>query len=177
MNKEQKAAQIAELVERLGETETIFAVDYKGISVPQAGELRVRLAESDSTFKVVKNRLAKRAAAEAGTRGLDDLLVGPVALTLVKGDPVGAAKAIRTFARENDEVLEFKGGIMEGETLDVAGFNSLASMPPIDVMRGQLVGLAASPLTGLVRGLGGMVSGLAIALGQVAEQKQAAEAA
>jgi len=169
MDRAQKEAAVAELTEHLKGAEAVFAVDYRGISVTQAAELRRRLAEADASFRVVKNRLAKRAAADAGTDGIDDLLVGPTALTLIKGDAVVAAKAISTFHREHD-VLEFKGGLMDGAPLDAEGFGTIARLPGVDVLRGQLVGIAASPITGLVRGLGSMVSGLAIALGQIAEQ-------
>ena len=169
MDREQKAAAIAELSDELKGAEAIFAVDYRGISVTQASDLRRQLAEADAAFKVVKNRLAKRAVADAGTEGIDELLVGPTALTLIKGDAVIAAKAISTFTREH-EVLEYKGGFMDGEALDAEGFQAIARLPGVDVLHGQLVGLAASPLTGLVRGLGSMISGLAVALGQIAEQ-------
>jgi large subunit ribosomal protein L10 len=169
MKREQKTAVVEEIASRLGEAEAIFAVDYRGISVPQAAELRSRLAEAEAVFSVVKNRLAKRAADQAGTEGLDDLLVGPTALTLIKGDPVTAAKALSTFAREH-QVLSYKGGIMDGAPLDADGFNAIARLPALDVLHGHLVGVTASPLTGLARGLGSMVSGLAVALGQIQEQ-------
>jgi large subunit ribosomal protein L10 len=169
MDREQKAAAVAELTDRLKEAEAIFAVDYRGISVTQAAELRRRLTDAGASFKVVKNRLAKLAAADAGAGELDDLLVGPTALTLIDGDAVVVAKAISTFAREND-VLAYKGGIMDGEPLDPEGFTAIARLPGREVLHGQLVGLAASPLTGLATGLGSMLSGLAIALGQIAEQ-------
>jgi large subunit ribosomal protein L10 len=169
MDKEQKAAAVAELTDSLKEAEAVFAVDYRGISVPQAAELRGRLAEADAVFKVVKNRLAKRAVADADAEGFDELLVGPTALTLIKGDPVIAAKAIATFAREHD-VLEYKGGVMDGAPLAPDAFQTIARLPGLDVLHGQLVGLTASPLTGLVTGLNSMISGLAAALGQIAEQ-------
>lgn len=169
MDRTEKEAAVAELTDRLKEAEAVFAVDYRGISVTQAAELRRRLADAGASFRVVKNRLAKRAAADAGTEGIDDLLVGPTALTLIEGDAVVAAKAISIFSREND-VLEFKGGLMDGASLDVEGFKTIARLPGVEVLRGQLVGVAASPITGLVRGLGSLVSGLAIALGQIAEQ-------
>jgi large subunit ribosomal protein L10 len=169
MDKEQKAAAVAELTDSLKEAEAIFAVDYRGISVTQAADLRRRLAEADAVFRVVKNRLAKRAVADAGTEGVDELLVGPTALTLIKGDAVVAAKAIATFTREH-QVLEYKGGLMDGEVLDADSFQAIARLPGLDVLHGQLVGLTASPLTGLVTGLDSMISGLAIALGQIAEQ-------
>jgi large subunit ribosomal protein L10 len=169
VNKEQKAAAVEEIAERLGEAEAIFAVDYRGISVPEAAELRAKLREADASFRVVKNRLAKRAAEKAGTTELDELFDGPIALTFVKGDAVVAAKAIFTFSREHD-VLEYRGGIMDGEPLDPEKFGAIARLPALDVLHGQLVGLTASPLTGLTRGLASMLSGLAVGLGQIAEQ-------
>ncbi|HSI81129.1 MAG TPA: 50S ribosomal protein L10 [Solirubrobacterales bacterium] len=169
MNRDEKAAAVAELSDRLKEADAVFAIDYRGISVSGSAELRRKLAEADAVFKVVKNRLAKRAAADAGTEGIDELLTGPTALALIKGDAVVAAKAITTFARDND-VLAFKGGLMDGQPLDTDGFTAIARLPGRDVLHGQLVGIAASPLTGLARGLGSMLSGLAVALGQIQEQ-------
>ena len=169
MNKEEKAAAVDEIAQRLGEAEAIFAVDYRGISVTEAAELRSSLREADATFRVVKNRLAKRAAEQAGTNELQDLLDGPIPLTFVKGDAVIAAKAIATFARQHD-VLEYRGGIMDGEPLDPEKFGAIARLPGLDVLHGQLVGVTASPLTGLTRGLAAMISGLAVGLGQIAEK-------
>src|SRR5919204_912800 len=117
MNKEEKTAVVDELAERLGDASAIFAVDYRGISVPEAAELRTRLSEADATFRVVKNRLAKRAAEKAGTAELEELFEGPIALTFVKGDAVVAAKAIATYARQT-QTLEYRGGLMDGEPLD-----------------------------------------------------------
>jgi large subunit ribosomal protein L10 len=169
MDREQKATAVAELTEELKGSEAIFAVDYRGISVTEAAEVRGKLREADAALKVVKNRLAKRATADAGTSELDDLLVGPTALAFIKGDAVIAAKAIADFAREHEE-LEYKGGIMDGAALDPEAFKTIARLPGVDVLRGQLVGMAASPLTGLVAGLSNMISGLGRQLAQVAEQ-------
>ena len=169
MDREQKAAAVAELTEDLKGADAIFAVDYRGISVTEAAELRGKLREADAVLKVVKNRLAKRATADAGTAELDDLLVGPTALALINGDAVIAAKAIADFAKEHEE-LEYKGGIMDGAALDPEGFQVIARLPGLDVLHGQLVGLAASPLTGLVAGLSNMISGLGRQLAQMAEQ-------
>jgi large subunit ribosomal protein L10 len=169
LDRDQKAAAVAELTGELKDAGAIFAVDYRGIGVTEAAELRTRLRDADAVFKVVKNRLAKRAAADAGTGQIDDLLVGPTALTLIKGDAVIAAKAIATFSREHD-VLEFKGGFMDGEPLDADTFQAIARLPGVDVLRGQLVGLAASPITGLAAGLNNLLSGLGRQLSQIAEQ-------
>jgi large subunit ribosomal protein L10 len=169
LDQEETAALVDEIADRLGDASAIFAVDYRGISVPQAAELRAQLSEADASFRVVKNRLAKRAVERAGTPELDALLVGPTALTFVKGDAVVAAKAISTFGREN-EILEYKGGLMDGAPLDPDQFKAIARLPGLDVLRGQLVGVAASPLTGLTRGLASMVSGLAVALGEIRDK-------
>jgi large subunit ribosomal protein L10 len=169
MNKEEKAQAVEEIAARLSEAGAIFAVDYRGISVTQAADLRAKLREADTTFSVVKNRLAKRAVEGTGTEGIVEFFEGPTALALVKGDPVTAAKAINTFSREHD-VLTYKGGLMDGAPLDPDGFLTIARLPGLDVLHGQLVGLTASPLTGLVAGLGNMISGLGRQLSQMAEQ-------
>lgn len=169
MRKEDKAALVDEIADRLGDAETIFAVDYRGITVPQAAELRAKLAEAETSFRVVKNRLAKRATERAGTAELDPLLEGPTALAFVKGDAVAAAKAISTFGRQH-EILAYKGGLMDGAPLDPDQFKTIARLPGLDVLHGQLAGVVASPLTGLTRGLASMLSGLAVALGQIQEQ-------
>jgi large subunit ribosomal protein L10 len=169
MNRDEKAATIEEIAAQIEGAEAIFAVDYRGISVPQASELRGKLRESDASFRIVKNRLTKLAAEKAGEARLDSLLQGPTALTFVRGDTAAAAKAISTFNKEH-EVLTFKGGFMEGTDLDEDRFKSIARLPGRDVLNGQFAGVVASPLTGLVRGLGSMVQGLASQLQQIAEQ-------
>jgi large subunit ribosomal protein L10 len=174
MNKEQKAAAVAEIAGQLKESEAVFAVDYRGISVPQAAELRVRLRDADATFRVVKNTLTERAADEAGAETLKALLEGPTALTFVRGDAALAAKAISTFARETD-TLAFKGGLLGAEAVDAEQILAISRLPARDVLYGQLVGLAASPITGLVRGLNALIAGLAIQLGQINEKKQSGE--
>ena len=169
MNREQKAESVKEIGTELEASSAVFAVDYRGISVPQAAELRTKLREADASFTVVKNRLAKRATEAAGASTLDDHLVGPTALTYVRGDAVLAAKAISDFVKRNG-VPTYKGGIMDGAPLDADQFTSIARLPGLDVLRGQLVGLAASPLTGIVRTLNQLIQGLATQLGQLAEQ-------
>ncbi len=169
MNKDQKQAAVKEIGERLQESNAVFAVDYRGISVPQAAELRTRLREADASFNVIKNRLAKRIIGESGAGALDEHLTGPTALTYIKGDAVIAAKAIADFTKEHGK-LAYKGGIMDGEPLELEQFTVIARLPGVDVLHGQLVGLTAAPLTGLVRSLNGLVGGLATQLGKIAEQ-------
>jgi large subunit ribosomal protein L10 len=170
MNRDEKATAIEEIAADIAAAEAIFAVDYRGISVPQAAELRAKLRESDASFRIVKNRLTKIAADKAGAgERLNALLQGPTALTFVRGDTAQAAKAISTFNKEH-KVLTFKGGFMDGATVDEGGFEAIAKLPSRDVLNGQFAGVVASPLTGLVRGLGSMIQGLALQLGQIAEK-------
>jgi large subunit ribosomal protein L10 len=174
MNREQKAAAVAEIAESLKQAEAVFAVDYRGISVPQAAELRTRLREADATFRIVKNSLTERAADEIGADTLKALLEGPTALTFVRGDAALAAKALQTFRRETEK-LEFKGGLLGSEAVDTEQILALARLPARDVLYGQLVGVVASPITGLVRGLNALIAGLAIQLSQIAEKKESGE--
>src|SRR5829696_2583408 len=169
MDKEQKTAVVEELAEELKDAKAIFAVDYRGISVPQAAELREGLRDADTRFRIVRNRLTLRAADAAGTEVLKDHLTGPTALALVKGD---AALAAKTLSRMGSEwkLLDYKGGLMDGEQLDPDSFTAIASLPGREALNAQIAGVVASPLTGLVRGLGSMIQGLALQLGQIAEQ-------
>jgi large subunit ribosomal protein L10 len=169
MNREEKSAAIKEIAAEIEGSEAIFAVDYRGISVPQAAELRSKLREADASFRIVKNRLTKIAADQAGEERLAALLQGPTALTFVRGDTAQAAKAITTFNKEHD-VLTYKGGFMDSTSLDEVAFQSIAKLPGREVLNGQLAGVVASPITGLVRGLGSMIQGLALQLGQIAEK-------
>ena len=169
MNREQKASAIAEIAENIRESEAVFAVDYRGISVPQAAELRTRLRGADARFTIVKNTLGERAADEVGAEGLKPLLTGPTALTYVHGDVAAAAKALRDYARET-ELLPFKGGIMNGDPLSPDDIGALAKLPSRDVLYQQLVGVIAHPISGLARTLNQLIGGLAVALGQVQEQ-------
>jgi large subunit ribosomal protein L10 len=169
MNREEKSATIQEIAAQIEGAEAIFAVDYRGISVPQAAELRGKLRETDSSFRIVKNRLTKLAAQQAGEERLAELLTGPTALTFVRGDTAAAAKAITTFNKEH-AVLTYKGGFMAETVLDDEAFKSIARLPSREVLVGQFAGIVASPLTGIVRGLNALIQGLATQLGQIAEK-------
>ena len=174
MNREQKAVAIEEIATHIDESHAIFAVDYRGISVPQVAELRAKLRDADATFKVVKNSLTERAADQAGAETLKEYLAGPTALTFVRGDVATAAKAIADYAKAT-QLLPFKGGLMDGAVLDVDQLRSLSRLPSRDVLYGQLVGVVASPVGGLVRSLAALVGGLASALGQVQQKKESGE--
>ncbi len=174
MNRDQKAVAIAEIAADIEQSLAVFAVDYRGISVPQAAELRAKLREADATFRVVKNSLTERAADQTGTAELKPLLQGPTALTFVRGDAALAAKAIADYGRLT-QLLPFKGGLMDGAALDAEQLRSISRLPSREVLYGQLVGVVASPVTGLVRTLGALIGGLAVALGQVREQRESGE--
>jgi large subunit ribosomal protein L10 len=169
MNRDQKAAVIDEIAEQIGEAEAIFAVDYRGITVSQVAELRTRLRDADARFRVVKNSLSERAADKAGVSDLKPMLAGPTALTLVRGDAAVAAKALNDLARQLN-VLEFKGGLLNGEVLSAEDVRSIARLPAREVLYAQLVGTVAAPLTGLVRGLNALITGIAIQLKAIADQ-------
>jgi large subunit ribosomal protein L10 len=174
MNRDQKAVAIEEIATHIDQSEAIFAVDYRGITVEQVAELRARLREADATFKVVKNSLTERAADQAGAEPLKGYLTGPTALTFVRGDVALAAKAVADYARAT-QLLPFKGGLMGGQELAIEEIRSLSKLPSRDVLYGQLVGIVASPVGGLVRSLNALLGGLAVALGQVSQKKESGE--
>lgn len=169
MNRDEKAAVVEELAGRLKGAEAVFAVDYRGISVPQAAELRGRLREAEAVFRIVKNSLTERASDAAGIPALKPMLDGPTALAFVNGDAALAAKALNDAARLFG-TLDFKGGLMNGSALTADDVRVIARLPARDVLHGQLVGTIAAPLSGLVRTLNALIAGLAVQLGQMAEQ-------
>ena len=174
MKKDQKAEVVEQIAAQIREAEAVYAVDYRGLSVTQAAELRASLREADARFRIVKNTLSLRAAEQAGAEDLKPVVEeGPTALAFVLGDPALAAKALDTFARQA-QLLEFKGGLMGDTVLSADEIRQLARLPGRDQLNAQLAGIVASPVTGLVRGLGSMLSGLAIALGQIQQQKEEA---
>jgi large subunit ribosomal protein L10 len=171
LNREQKAQVIEEVAGAINDSQAVFAVDYRGISVPQAAELRTALRAADSTFTIVKNTLAERAADQVGADGLKELLQGPTAMTFVRGDAAAAAKALRDFRRgTQNTLLEFKGGWMNGQALTPDDVDAIAQLPSREVLIGRLVGLIASPLSGLATALNNLPAGLARQLQQIADQ-------
>ena len=151
MKKEDKERVVAELTERLRTTETLLVADYRGLTMPQIDELRSKLIEHGARFSVVKNTLTRRAAEAAGSSTLLALLEGPTAIAFLEsgGDPVAVAKALVDAARET-RVLEVRGGLLEGRPIEAAEIESLAKLPPLDVLRGQVLAAIIAPLTGIV---------------------------
>ncbi len=169
MNRDEKAAVVDEVAEQIQASQAVFALDYRGITVAQAAKLRAELRDANATMRVVKNTLTERAADKAGAEDLKAFLDGPTAFTFVNGDAALAAKAIATFRREHD-VLEFKGGRMDGAALTAEELLAISRLPAREVLHGQLVGVLAHPISGMARTLNQLIQGLAVQLGQVAEQ-------
>jgi large subunit ribosomal protein L10 len=150
VKKEDKEQVVAALTERLQAAETVLVADYRGLTMPQIDALRTRLLESGARFSVVKNTLTRRAAEAAGADALLALLEGPSAIAFIEaeGDMVAAAKALADAARET-RVLAIRGGVMSGREMSAAEVESLATLPPIDVLRGQVLGAIIAPLSAL----------------------------
>jgi large subunit ribosomal protein L10 len=150
VKKEDKEQVVAELTERLKTAETVLVADYRGLTMPQIDALRTRLFESGARFSVVKNTLTRRAAEAAGNEALLALLEGPSAIAFIEadGDMVAAAKALADSARDT-RILAIRGGVLSGRTVSAEEVESLASLPPIDVLRGQVLGAIIAPLSAL----------------------------
>ena len=150
MQKEDKERVVADLTERLRQAETLFVADYRGLTMPQIDDLRTRLLDSGARFTVVKNTLTRRAAEAAGADALLTLLDGPSAIAFLEadGDMVAAAKALADSARETN-VLEIRGGVLQGRAMTATEVETLAKLPPEDVLRGQVLGAIVAPLTAL----------------------------
>lgn len=151
MLKENKEQIVAELAAQLGSAQTLIVADYRGLTNKQLESLRGALLESGARLRIVKNSLTRRAAEQAGAEALLVMLDGPTAIAFIEsgGDPAAVAKALAATAKETN-VLELRGGILEGKTLSSAEIAELATLPPVDVLRGQLVGAVVAPLTQLL---------------------------
>ncbi len=151
MLKTEKERIVAELVDELGSAETLIVADYRGLTNKQLEALRDQLIPLGARFRIVKNTLTRRAAEEAGAEQLLVMLEGPTAIAFIEasGDPAAVAKALAGTAKETN-VLVLRGGILEGKQLSAAEVEQLATLPPTDVLRGQLVGAIVAPLNALL---------------------------
>jgi large subunit ribosomal protein L10 len=151
MLRSEKERVVAELADRLRSAETLMVADYRGLTMPEIEELRTRLLEAGARFTVVKNTLTKLAAEQAGTEQVLELIDGPTAIAFLDadGDPVAAAKVLNETARAHN-VLVIRGGILEGSVVGDADIKRLATLPPADVLRAQLVGAVVGPMTMVV---------------------------
>ena len=138
MAKPAKVQAVEEIKEHFQNSATAVVTEYRGLSVPQVTELRKALGEN-ATYTVAKNTLVKRAAEEAGVEGLDDLLSGPTAIAFVTGEVVDAAKALKTFAKDN-KALVIKGGVMDGASLSATDLEKLADLESREVLLAKMAG-------------------------------------
>jgi large subunit ribosomal protein L10 len=151
LKKEHKQSVVEELTARLKAADTLLIADYRGLTMPQIDALRSRLIESGARFTVVKNTLTRRAAEAAGADALLALLEGPTAIAFLEadGDMLAAAKALSDMAKES-KILAIRGGVMEGRVLSAEEVESLATLPPVDVLRGQVLGAIVGPVNALL---------------------------
>jgi large subunit ribosomal protein L10 len=149
MLRKDKEQVVADLAERLRASDTLILADYRGLSVSELDDVRTKILEHGSRFTVVKNTLTKRAAEDAGLESLAALLDGPTAIAFVgDGDMVAVAKTLNETARRT-RVLEIKGGILQGSPMEAAQVVELASLPPADLLQGQVLGAIVGPLTSI----------------------------
>jgi large subunit ribosomal protein L10 len=151
MHKDQKQRVVADLAERLKSSDTLIVADYRGLTMPQIDGLRSELLKHGARFQVVKNTLTRRAAEAAGADAVLALLDGPTTIAFLEGDadPVAVAKALAAAGRET-RVLEVRGGILEGQPITPEEVESLGKLPPVDVLRGQVLGAVTAPLQTIV---------------------------
>jgi large subunit ribosomal protein L10 len=138
MAKPEKVTAVEEIAEQFKSSTATVVTEYRGLSVGKLTDLR-RALGAGATYSVAKNTLVKRAAAEAGVEGLDDLFVGPTAIAFIQGEPVDAAKALKTFAKDN-KALIIKGGYMDGAALSVAEVEKIADLESREVLLAKLAG-------------------------------------
>jgi large subunit ribosomal protein L10 len=182
MLKQEKERVVAELAERLRAADTLFVADYRGLDVTAIDGVRTELLKHGARFSVVKNTLTKRAAEAAGVDDLNAFLDGPTAIAFVTGgDMVAVAKALNDTARET-RVLVLKGGILQGRAISGDEVRNLASLPPADVLRGQVVGAVVGPLNAIVgllaaplRDLVGVIDARVAHLGEEGDASKAEE--
>ena len=151
MQRSEKEKVVEELTERLRNVETLIVADYRGLTMTQVDELRSRLLEHGARFQVVKNTLTRRAAEAAGADQVLALLEGPTAIAFLEtdGDPVAVAKALGDVARET-RVLAVRGGVLEGKAITAEDVESLAKLPPLEQLRGLVIGAVTAPLYAIV---------------------------
>jgi large subunit ribosomal protein L10 len=175
MAKPEKVSAVAEITEQFKSSTAAVITEYRGLSVGSLTELRRALGEG-ATYSVAKNTLVKRAAAEAGVEGLDDLFVGPTAIAFVKGEPVDAAKALKAFAKDN-KALVIKGGYMDGGMLSVDQVNQIADLESREVLLAKLAGAMKGNLAKAASLFNAPASQVARLAAALQEKKEAEEAA
>jgi large subunit ribosomal protein L10 len=147
--KPEKVAAVEEIKAELEASQAAVITEYRGLTVQQLAELRTKLLETESSYKVSKNTLVRRAVSALGLGELEELLVGPTAVVYVKGDPIAAAKVISTFAKQHP-ALVVKGGVLDGRVLSEDQTKGLATVDSLDVSRAKIAGMLVAPLQQIV---------------------------
>ncbi|MBI4277576.1 MAG: 50S ribosomal protein L10 [Armatimonadetes bacterium] len=171
MARSEKVEQVEAIRQKLDGASAVILTDYRGLNVPELGELRGRLREAHAEYKVVKNTLMRIAAESLGVKGLEAHLEGPTAVAFVHKDVTAAAKVLQEFIRQYRK-LEVKGGLVEGRVLGADQVKVLADLPSREVLLARVVGGIQSPLAGLVGVLNGTVRALVYALDAIRQQKE-----
>lgn len=159
ISKEKKKELIEKYVDLLSNSQALFLLGYRGMTVAEITQLRQQLYDSDTTLMIIKNTLFKLALDQAGLSAATDLLDGPVAIGTVGKESQAAAKTFLGFARGSD-FLEIKGGVLSGKLMSPDQVKVLTEVPPRDVLLAQVVGGLQAPISGLVRVLQSPLSGL-----------------
>lgn len=165
-----KISMVEEIREKIEKAQSIVLVNYRGLDVSEITELRRLYREAGVDYKVYKNTMMVRAFNAAGYEGFDEFLKGPSAVAFGVEDMIAPAKITSDFAKEHDE-LEIKSGIVDGKILSASEVESLAKLPPKEVLLAQLLGGLNGPIQGLANVMNGNIKGLAVALNAIAEKK------
>jgi large subunit ribosomal protein L10 len=160
----EKIQVVETLTDKFGRAPLAIVADYRGLTVAEMTALRNKVREADGEFLVAKNTLARIAVRDTGCAAVAELLAGPNAFALAYSDPIALAKAVSDFAKDNDK-LELKGGVLEGELMGAESVQRLAKMPGRDELRAKLLALLNTPATQLVRVLNAPAQQLAQVLG------------
>ena len=174
MPRPEKVQAVAEIKERLEGAQAVFLAEYAGLSVKDQQVLRRELRANGAEFKVVKMTLARRAADDLEIETLDELLLGPTGLTFADGDPVGAAKVLKDFAKSH-EVFIIKGGLLGLEFLTPEKISELADIEPREVLLAKLAGAMKAPMANMAGLLAALPRNTASVLSQLLERKESAE--
>lgn len=170
MNKTEKIAEMSALAAKLGKAKAVILAEYRGLKVSEVTEIRKELKKNDGEFKVVKNRLAKRAIVGTPWALLEKYLAGPMAIVASYRDPVILSKVLAKYA-ESFSALKLKAGCLDGKLLEVKDLQALAKLPSKEELYAKLLGTLLAPAGGLVRVLRGVPQKLAIALEAIADKK------
>ena len=171
----EKVDKVEELTAAMSNAKAIYLADFTGLDVAKVTGLRNKLRDAEVDYQVVKNRLAKRAAAEAGISGLDEHLVGPTAIAFTSEDPIAPAKILQDFADE-DSTFSIKSGFMDGQILSPNEIEALSKLPSREELLGKVLGSVQSPMYGLAGVLNGLLRNLVGAIGAIEEKQKSSDA-